>query len=151
MDDASAVPEANLPTSRAGLAANRDEAIREVRTVSGRLAPLGDLVTHLVRCEISNARNEPGLVVDKQEYGALRRKGLVGAAAALFSTSGHPTPAASPRSCTSNPTTPDTLPSARCRRPAPRVQVVPAPRPFSESPFRRTLRRANLPSRSLRG
>ena len=30
--------------------------------------------------EISNARNEPGLVVDEQEYGALRRQALVGAA-----------------------------------------------------------------------
>src|SRR3989442_10578510 len=38
-----------------------------------------DIVAHLVRREISNARNEPGLVVDKQEYCALRREALVGA------------------------------------------------------------------------
>src|SRR3989441_12392150 len=38
-----------------------------------------DIVAHLVRREISNARNEPRLVVDKQEYGTLRREALVGA------------------------------------------------------------------------
>jgi hypothetical protein len=44
------------------------------------------IVAHLVRREISNARNEPGLVVDKQEYGALRRKALVGSAPAVSGT-----------------------------------------------------------------
>ncbi len=39
-----------------------------------------DIVAHLVRLERLNARNEPGLVVDEQEYGALRRQALVGAA-----------------------------------------------------------------------
>src|SRR5713101_1127498 len=43
-----------------------------------------DIVAHLVRREISNARNEPGLVVDKQEYCALRRKALVDAAPAAL-------------------------------------------------------------------
>src|SRR5713101_2179332 len=43
-----------------------------------------DIVAHLVRREISNARNEPGLVVDKQEYGALRREALVGPAPAAL-------------------------------------------------------------------
>src|SRR5438034_464219 len=38
-----------------------------------------DIVAHLVRREISNARDEPGLMVDKQEYGRLRREALVGA------------------------------------------------------------------------
>src|SRR6266446_5709251 len=88
-------------------------------------------------CLLSNARTEPGLVVDEQEYGALRRQALVGAAPGALglvsrftvahahnvlllqkrvscraqpsaaeylevrSTSGHPTPAGPPRSCTS--------------------------------------------------
>jgi hypothetical protein len=43
-----------------------------------------DIVAHLVRREIANARNEPGLVVDKQEDGALRREALVGAAPAAL-------------------------------------------------------------------
>jgi len=35
------------------------------------------IVAHLVRREISNARDEPGLMVDKQEYGRLRREALI--------------------------------------------------------------------------
>jgi hypothetical protein len=49
--------------------------VRDVREVALR---------HQVRREISNARNESGLVIDKQEYGALRRKALVAAAAAVL-------------------------------------------------------------------
>ena len=41
-------------------------------------------MAHLVRREIANARNEPGLVVDQQEDGALRRQALVGAAPAAL-------------------------------------------------------------------
>src|SRR2546428_118164 len=37
-----------------------------------------------VRREISDARDEPGLMVDKQEYGRLRREALVGASPAAL-------------------------------------------------------------------
>jgi len=58
---------------------SRGEHDRDVEDARGA-GERDDIVAHLVRLEISNARNEPGLVVDEQEYGALRRQALVGAA-----------------------------------------------------------------------